>query len=187
MTAATALPWKSGAAHKQLMAEASRYATFIAILRDRGFGRVVVDERGEAVPYYPVEDAFDIRHLQRGIRELALLHEAAGAERIIGLANDDLQTWHRGEDLEKFIDIVAGTPDKFIPQQLFSAHQMGTARMGRDPDTSVAQPSGELHDTRGVYIGDTSAFPTALGVNPMVTCMALAARTAEHIASEFER
>lgn len=186
MTAATALPWRSGAEHKELMLEASRYATFVAILRDRGFGRVTVDERGEAVPYYPVEDVFDIRHLSRGIRELALLHEAAGAERIIGLANDALQTWHRGEDLEKFIASVAGTEEQPLPQQLFSAHQMGTARMGRDPDTSVAKPSGELHDTRGVYIGDTSAFPTALGVNPMVTCMALAARTAEYIAIDFE-
>ena len=50
--------------------------------------------------------------------------------------------------------------------------------MGADPATSVAGPYGELHDVEGVWIGDTSAFPTALGVNPMVTCMALARRTA---------
>ena len=55
---------------------------------------------------------------------------------------------------------------------------MGSARMGTDPSTSVAGPYGELHDVKGVWIGDTSAFPTALGVNPMVTCMALARRTA---------
>jgi choline dehydrogenase-like flavoprotein len=77
---------------------------------------------------------------------------------------------------------VAGPAGNMLPQQLFSAHQMGTARMGRDPDTSVAKPTGELHDVRGVWIGDTSAFPTALGVNPMVTCMALASRTAAQIA-----
>jgi choline dehydrogenase-like flavoprotein len=63
-------------------------------------------------------------------------------------------------------------------QALFSAHQMGSARTGTDPSTSVAGPYGELHDVKGVWIGDTSAFPTALGVNPMVTCMALARRTA---------
>jgi choline dehydrogenase-like flavoprotein len=66
---------------------------------------------------------------------------------------------------------------------LFSAHQMGTARMGLDPAASVATPRGELHDTPGVWIGDTSAFPTALGTNPMVTCMALARRTAAAIAA----
>ena len=53
-----------------------------------------------------------------------------------------------------------------------------------DPHTSVAQPSGELHDVRGVWIGDTSAFPSSVGVNPMVTCMALASRTAQRIADE---
>jgi len=59
-----------------------------------------------------------------------------------------------------------------------SAHQMGTARMGRDRATAVADPDGQLHDTPGVWIGDTSAFPTAIGANPMATCMALARRTA---------
>ena len=38
--------------------------------------------------------------------------------------------------------------------------------------------SGQLHDTPGVWIGDASAFPTAPGVNPMVSIMALAPRTA---------
>jgi choline dehydrogenase-like flavoprotein len=45
----------------------------------------------------------------------------------------------------------------------------------------VANGSGELHDTSGVWIGDASAFPTAPGVNPMITIMALAHRTAEEI------
>jgi choline dehydrogenase-like flavoprotein len=63
-------------------------------------------------------------------------------------------------------------------QRLFSAHQMGTCRMGADPKTSVANPWGELHDTPGVFIGDGSAFPSASGTNPMVTIMALARRTA---------
>jgi choline dehydrogenase-like flavoprotein len=58
---------------------------------------------------------------------------------------------------------------------------MGGARIGTDPLTSVAKPSGELHDVSGVWIGDTSVFPTALGVNPMVTCMAMARRTATNI------
>ena len=59
---------------------------------------------------------------------------------------------------------------------------MGSARMGSDPTTSVADVRGQLHDTKGVWIGDTSAFPTPSGANPMLTCMALAHRTAEHIA-----
>jgi choline dehydrogenase-like flavoprotein len=58
---------------------------------------------------------------------------------------------------------------------------MGSARMGKDPATSVADPWGQLHDTRGVWIGDASAFPSASGTNPMITTMALAHRTASNI------
>lgn len=55
--------------------------------------------------------------------------------------------------------------------------------MGTDPRTSVAGPWGELHDVTGVWIGDASAFPTASGVNPMITNMALAHRNAQAVAA----
>ena len=48
----------------------------------------------------------------------------------------------------------------------------------------MADPRGQLHDTKGVWIGDASAFPTSSGTNPMVTIMALARRTAEAIAED---
>ena len=52
-----------------------------------------------------------------------------------------------------------------------------------DPSTSVADPTGRLHDTEGVWVGDASAFPTASGTNPMFTIMALARSTAAPIAA----
>jgi choline dehydrogenase-like flavoprotein len=67
--------------------------------------------------------------------------------------------------------------------KLFSAHQMGSCRMGTDPQTSVAGPWGELHDTPGVWIGDGSAFPTSSGTNPMISIMALAHRNAVAVAA----
>jgi choline dehydrogenase-like flavoprotein len=56
--------------------------------------------------------------------------------------------------------------------------------MGKDPQTSVADPWGQLHDTKGVWIGDGSAFPTSSGTNPMISIMALARRTAQAIAAD---
>jgi choline dehydrogenase-like flavoprotein len=53
--------------------------------------------------------------------------------------------------------------------------------MGSDPETSVADGRGQLHDTSGVWIGDASAFPTAPGVNPMISIMSLAHLTAANI------
>lgn len=53
--------------------------------------------------------------------------------------------------------------------------------MSPDPSAAVADGRGEIHNTRGVWIGDGAALPTSPGVNPMNTIMALAKRTASHL------
>jgi choline dehydrogenase-like flavoprotein len=179
---AGALTWQSGAEHKRLMAESAKHATLIAIVRDRGHGRVTLDGEGASVINYPMSEPLDSIHLQRGLVEIARLHEAAGARCILAPGRYQLQQWQRGEDLEAWASSLAVAPGDPRGQSLSSAHQMGSARMGTDPQTSVANPAGELHGTPGVWIGDTSAFPSAVGVNPMLTCMSLALRTAERIA-----
>ena len=55
---------------------------------------------------------------------------------------------------------------------------MGTARMGSRPEESVVDLSGQLWDLPGAYVADASLFPTAIGVNPQITIMALATRIA---------
>ena len=84
-----------------------------------------------------------------------------------------------GRDLDEFVARAENGPLSPYEHATFSAHQMGSCRMGRDSGSSVANPWGELHDTPGVWIGDASAFPSASGVNPMVSIMALSHRTAE--------
>jgi choline dehydrogenase-like flavoprotein len=177
----SAVPWTSAAEHKDMMTTVPRGASFIALTRDRGHGRVTVDANGEAVPWYDVTDELDQRHLRMGIEKLARLHQAAGAVQIASLGAG-LPTWRYGDDLDAFVERAQRVPLRAGGQRLFSAHQMGTCRMGSDPATSVANPWGELHDTPGVWIGDGSAFPTPTGTNPMVSIMALARRTAEAIA-----
>ena len=56
----------------------------------------------------------------------------------------------RGDDFESFVAGIQRIPFRAGGQKMFSAHQMGTCRMGPDPTTSVADPCGELHDTPGV-------------------------------------
>jgi choline dehydrogenase-like flavoprotein len=179
----SANPWISGADHKQRMEDFRFTATFISLTRDRGAGQVAVDANGESLPMYAVTDPLDLENLKRGIEGQIRLHEAAGAHQVGPLA-EGAPTWRRGDDLEAFIGAVKRIPFRAGGYKLFSAHQMGTCRMGEDPQTSVAGPWGELHDTKGVWIGDGSAFPTSSGTNPMVSIMALAHRTAEAIAED---
>ena len=179
----SATPWTSGAAHKAQMANFKFGATTIALLRDRGAGAVTVDDNGEAVVTYAITDEVDLENLRKGIEAQVRIHEAAGAAQIAPLAAG-APIWHRGEDLDAFIDRASRIPFRAGGHRLFTAHQMGSCRMGSDAETSVANPWGELHDTPGVWIGDASAFPTSSGTNPMVSVMALAHRTAEAIASD---
>jgi choline dehydrogenase-like flavoprotein len=143
---------------------------------------VRIDETGQAVHRYSLSDAVDVANSRRAIEAQARLHAAAGAREILPLASG-LPSWRLGDDLEAWIGRAQRVPLRFGGHRLFSAHQMGSCRMGTDPQTSVAGPWGELHDTRGVWIGDGSAFPTSSGTNPMISIMALAHRTAEAIAA----
>src|SRR5678816_1022838 len=56
---------------------------------------------------------------------------------------------------------------------LYASHPMASCRMGADPAASVIGPSGETHGIRGLYLADSSVFPTSLGVNPQLTTMVL--------------
>lgn len=183
---ASAVPWTGGEDHKTKMFDWKYGATFISLIRDRGHGRVTIDDTGEAVPWYSVEDEVDLRNLRHGVEVEIRLHHAAGAKAITSLANGT-PTWRYGDDLDAYVERARRVPMRAGGQKLFSAHQLGSCRMGSDPQTSVANPWGELHDTPGVWIGDASAFPTATGTNPMVSIMALAHRTAEAIAGTTER
>ncbi len=169
-----------GKKHKELMSKFAHMCDLLFITRDHGGGTVTIDEHGEAVHHYSLDDPRDQEQVRKGLRVLAELHLAAGAEEL-WLNTPTAPGFRRGEDLEAWLSGLYEKPFGAGGIAMGSAHQMGSARMGSDPTTSVADPSGQLHDTKGVWIGDTSAFPTPSGANPMLTCMALAHRTAENL------
>jgi choline dehydrogenase-like flavoprotein len=180
--AGSALPFTTAVEHKRIMAHFRHGATLIALLRDRGHGRVTIDRDGTSVPTYALTDELDLRNMAKGIDTQVRLHEAAGATQITCTAAG-APTWRWGDDVNAFIAKAQQIPLRAGGWTLFSAHQMGTCRMGNNPETSVAGPWGELHDVKGVWIGDGSAFPTSSGTNPMITIMALAHRNAEALAA----
>lgn len=181
-------PWRSGVQHKQDMARSAHAATFIALMRDTGEGRVTLDRQGDPVlTYFPT--AYDRRALTQAMGELAKIAAAGGATRVAALYSRELTLDAEGGRAGAISDARLrafaseaqrrGVAPNTLP--LFSAHQMGTCRLGADARTAVADPTGEVFGARGLFIGDASGFPTASGVNPMLSIMALAHHVAQRI------
>ncbi len=68
-----------------------------------------------------------------------------------------------------------------------AVHEMGTARMGRDPKTSVLNGFNQLHDVKNVFITDGSSMTSGACQNPSLTYMALTARACDYAVSELKK
>jgi choline dehydrogenase-like flavoprotein len=66
-------------------------------------------------------------------------------------------------------------------------HEMGTARMGKDPKTSVLNKWNQVHACKNVYVTDGSAMASSACQNPSLTYMALTARAVDHAVSEINK
>jgi choline dehydrogenase-like flavoprotein len=175
---AAAFPWWGPEVHRARAADGRHIAPFIAIVRDRTEGRVVVDAGGEPVVRY-ANGRLERVLLTRGMVESARLHAAAGARRIFTLHTPPLEREAPSvEALAAEIQRRGVAPNRVA---LFSAHQMSSCRIGGDRASSVADPDGQVWGARGLFVTDASAFPSASGVNPMMTVMALARRTAQRM------
>lgn len=66
-------------------------------------------------------------------------------------------------------------------------HEMGTARMGKDPKTSVLNKNNQVHDCKNVFVTDGACMTSASCVNPSLTYMALTARAANFAVAELKK
>jgi choline dehydrogenase-like flavoprotein len=66
-------------------------------------------------------------------------------------------------------------------------HEMGTARMGRDPKTSVLNGNNQIHAVPNVYVTDGSFMTSSGCQNPSLTYMAMTARAVEHASKNFPK
>ena len=181
---AFAAPWTNARAHRRLMQRAGDVSAIIVLTRDRRGGRVRARRDGSvAVSYVPGEAESLL--LARGIAAAARVHVAAGAEEVHTLHTRGLSllrdTATTQREVDRFCDRIMTERVDGNWSLLFSAHQMGTCRMGRDPRTAVCDERGAVFGVRGLYVADASVFPASSGVNPMLTVMALAQCVANRI------
>jgi choline dehydrogenase-like flavoprotein len=191
---ALVLPWTGSASHAALMARARHFSPLIAITRDGGEGRVRLTRAGRVRIDYRLDDLgrATARH---ALVAMARLARAGGAREVVAIgtpmhrhrvdgAHDEARRFGAFERSLAAMD--------FGPHRgtIASAHQMGTLRMGASPAAHPADPDGRLRrDSRGsvipgLYVADTSTFPTAIGVNPMITVMAMARRVSRTVLAE---
>ena len=177
-------PWRSAAEHAALLADLPRVSGIGLLLRDRGSGRVRLTRRGRLrVSYRLAVD--DTQRLRVGIDGASRILEAAGARRIQSSHARQLEYEPGPARRERFLAEV--DREGFAPGRcaFFSFHHMGSARVGAAPAESACNWDSETWDVRGLYVMDGSSFPTASGVNPMLTIEAIAHINASRLAAKL--
>ena len=110
-----------------------------------------------------------------GIARAAELLYAAGATEVYPqIAGIPTIPRSRVEELE-------ASPPPRSRLRLEAFHPMGTARMDADPARGVADIDGAVHGAAGLYVADGSLLPSSIGVNPMMTIIAMASRVARQM------
>lgn len=194
-------PWRDGLDYKLWSAKMTNTMGMITLVRDRDTGRVYPDpiDGRCRVSYTP--SAFDRRHIVETLIACAKVAYISGAKEVHstirgvppfvrapedsdpnapdGINNAALQAWIAELRRKAPLD-----PERVL---FASAHQMGSCRMGKSPRTSVVDPDCQVWGTDGLYVVDASVFPSASGVNPMVTNMGIADWASRNLAKSMDK
>ena len=181
--AAAVLPWREPRQYRALLEKLAYTSGIGVLLRDRDGGRVSVDRTGWPVTRYALSK-FDRAHLREGFKGAARILEAAGA-RLIYSPHAKYCSYEPGRrgSLDSFVQDMDAAGWRSGQVALFSFHIMGSARMGGSTRESATNPEGETWEARNLYVMDGAAFPSASGVNPMISIEAIAHRNAGALAN----
>jgi choline dehydrogenase-like flavoprotein len=168
----------TGRAHQERVRGYDHIASTGVHLSDRSAGRVGLARDGSLRVTYRLTDD-DARRLVFGVARAADLLYAAGATEVYPqIAGMPIIRKNRVADLE-------ASPPRPSALRLEAFHPMGTARMDADPDRGVVGTDGAIHGASGLYVADGGLLPSSIGVNPMMTIIAMASRVARQMADRL--
>lgn len=122
----------------------------------------VTDKWGQPTLTIDAEFKENEKAINKQIQEDAVeMLQKAGLKNIVGFDNEHSPGW--------------------------GVHEMGTARMGRDPKTSVLNGFNQVHAAKNVFVTDGACMTSSSCVNPSLTYMAITARAADHAVSELKK
>lgn len=153
---------------KEHLKVVDRIAGCLVMVSDKGEGSVGANADGSAKIRYAFADA-DLVNMREGLKRTVDVLVAGGVKRLlVPIAGAG---WCDTPEQAKAAIDGAGIRDY---QLLYAAHPMATCRMGTSIENSVIGPTGEAHGLPGLFVADSSIFPTSLGVNPQWTTMVMA-------------
>jgi choline dehydrogenase-like flavoprotein len=177
-------PWESAEQFDARMRDLPHLSLVGILLRDRSAGRVRIDRLGRPLIHYALS-RYDQHHVRTASIAAAQILRAAGAQEI-STSQYRAVTWRAGESFDEWTaraDRVGyGVRDTIYG----SWHQMGTCRIGRSPDSAV-DAFGEVRGVRNAFVADSSLFPSASGVNPMLSIAALAYQVARRVSARLDQ
>jgi choline dehydrogenase-like flavoprotein len=169
----------TGAEHQERVAAYDRIASTGVHLSDRSEGRVGLARDGSLRVTYQLTGE-DAAVLVFGIARAAELFHAAGAREVYPqIAGIPTLARRRVPELES-------RPPSPTRLRLEAFHPLGTARMDADPGRGVVGTNGSVHGYRDLYVADGSVLPGSIGVNPMMTIIAMASRISRSLAETLQ-
>jgi hypothetical protein len=174
---AITLPW-GGRRHAETMWRYPYIGTFGSMISEHdSSGKVVAGPSArQPLAFYNLGRG-DLERLKRSVLLMTEIWFAAGARRVY-TPIDGFKELSGPRDVSR---LARTRLKKASIYGLSAYHPMGTCCMGADPYHSVVKSSGETWEVENLFICDASVLPTSLGVNPQLTIMALAMRTAGFI------
>ncbi|HMJ72764.1 MAG TPA: GMC family oxidoreductase [Solirubrobacterales bacterium] len=165
----------SGREHQEAILDFGHVSSIGVQLTDESAGRVGVARDGSIRASYALSDD-DAGRVIFGIARAAEIHFAAGASEVY--PNIGRAPVLRPGGVTEF------EATRFKPSELRleAFHPQGTARIAADPAEGVCAANGSVNGVTGLHVADASLFPTAVGVNPMMTIIAFAKRVAADVA-----
>ena len=182
--AGAAFPWLSARQHQDVIGNFDKVSIVAVLPRDETGGRITVRRDGmPKIDYTP--NANDQRRMVEGWINAGKVLEASGATRINSPHPVPISYSPGPGAHERWAAEVRERGYGRHGVNTFSYHQMGSCRMGTDPKASAVDANNESHEVKGLYVADASTFPTASGVNPMVSIYGIAHRAAKKIAARL--
>lgn len=166
---------KTGLEAKAALMDLKHYCGCLVMVSDKGEGSVGATPDGRAAIRYDFAPD-DVVRIKLGLLLTAEVLLAGGAK--------ELRTPVHGVGVHTRVDTLgdALAGRGITDFSMYASHPMASCRMGLDPATSVIGPDGQAHGLKGLYLADSSIFPTSLGVNPQLTTMTLATAIARDLA-----